>query len=139
MRISDWSSDVCSSDLDQLLASLPENAAAEWLSIAYEPVWAIGTGRTPTLDEVAAMHAALRDALRSRIGGEADAMRILYGGSMNGANAASLLAVRTEEHTFELQALMRNSYAVFRLKKKNQQVKTREQQGKSKARRTCDV
>src|SRR3546814_7562792 len=42
---------------DQLLASLPENAAAEWLSIAYEPVWAIGTGRTPTLDEVAAMHA----------------------------------------------------------------------------------
>src|SRR3546814_10375141 len=45
---------------DQLLASLPENAAAEWLSIAYEPVWAIGTGRTPTLDEVAAMHAALR-------------------------------------------------------------------------------
>ncbi|HEY9578693.1 MAG TPA: triose-phosphate isomerase [Rhizorhapis sp.] len=78
---------------DQLLASLPENAAAEWLSIAYEPVWAIGTGRTPTLDEVAAMHAALRDALRSRIGGEADAMRILYGGSMNGANAASLLAV----------------------------------------------
>src|SRR3546814_3923114 len=93
MRISDWSSDVCSSDLDQLLASLPENAAAEWLSIAYEPVWAIGTGRTPTLDAVAAMHAALRDALRSRIGGEAHAMRMLYGGSMNGANAASLLAV----------------------------------------------
>src|SRR3546814_16652166 len=61
--------------------------------MAYEPVWAIGTGRTPTLDEVAAMHAALRDALRSRIGGEADAMRILYGGSMNGANAASLFAV----------------------------------------------
>src|SRR3546814_10393899 len=61
--------------------------------MAYEPVWAIGTGRTPTLDEVAAMHAALRDALRSRIGGEAEAMRILYGGSMNGANAASLLPV----------------------------------------------
>src|SRR3546814_11753493 len=61
--------------------------------MAYEPVWAIGTGRRPTLDEVAAMHAALRDALRSRIGGEADPMRILHGGSMNGANAASLLAV----------------------------------------------
>src|SRR3546814_11827291 len=72
---------------DQLLASLPENAAAEWLSIAYEPVWAIGTGRTPTLDEVAAMHAALRDALRSRIGGAADAMRILYCGSMKGARS----------------------------------------------------
>lgn len=77
----------------QLLASLPEGAAADWLSIAYEPIWAIGTGRTPTLEEVDRMHRALRDALRSRIGAEADGMRILYGGSMNGANAADLLAI----------------------------------------------
>lgn len=77
----------------QLLASLPEGGAAEWLSIAYEPVWAIGTGRTPTLEEVDRMHRALRDALRSRIGAEADGMRILYGGSMNGGNAADLLAI----------------------------------------------
>lgn len=77
----------------QLLASLPEEAAADWLSIAYEPVWAIGTGRTPTLEEVDNMHRALREALRSRIGAEADGMRILYGGSMNGGNAADLLAI----------------------------------------------
>lgn len=77
----------------QLLSSLPEGGAADWLSIAYEPVWAIGTGRTPTMGEVERMHRALRDALRSRIGAEADSMRILYGGSMNGANAADLLAI----------------------------------------------
>lgn len=77
----------------QLLASLPEGAAADWLSIAYEPVWAIGTGRTPTLEEVDRMHRALREALRTRIGAEADGMRILYGGSMNGGNAADLLAI----------------------------------------------
>lgn len=77
----------------QLLESLPGGAAAAWLSIAYEPVWAIGTGRTPTAEEVGRMHQALRDALRSRIGGEADAMRILYGGSMNGDNATGLLGI----------------------------------------------
>ncbi|MBB4642271.1 triose-phosphate isomerase [Rhizorhapis suberifaciens] len=78
---------------DQLLASLPEGAASEWLSIAYEPVWAIGTGRTPTMEEVDWMHRSLRDALRSKIGADADALRILYGGSMNGANAADLLSI----------------------------------------------
>ena len=78
---------------DQLLASLPDGAAAQWLSVAYEPIWAIGTGRTPTMEEVTRMHRSLRDALRSRIGDGADAMRILYGGSMNGTNAADLLAI----------------------------------------------
>lgn len=76
----------------QLTASLPEGAAAGWLSIAYEPVWAIGTGRTPTVDDVAAMHGAIRARLRSLIGAEADAVRILYGGSVTGDNAAELLA-----------------------------------------------
>lgn len=77
----------------QLLASLPEGAAADWLAIAYEPIWAIGTGRIPTMEAVADMHAALRTALASQIGAEADAMRILYGGSMNGGNAADLMAI----------------------------------------------
>lgn len=77
----------------QLLASLPEGAAADWLSIAYEPIWAIGTGRIPSMEQVAAMHGALRAALESRIGDEAGVMRILYGGSMNGDNAAELMAV----------------------------------------------
>jgi triosephosphate isomerase len=77
----------------QLLASLPEGAAADWLVIAYEPIWAIGTGRIPTMEAVAAMHAALRATLAGRIGAQADATRILYGGSMNGDNAAELLAL----------------------------------------------
>ena len=78
---------------EQLLASLPEGAAADWLAVAYEPIWAIGTGRIPTMEAVASMHAALRAALATRIGGEADKVRILYGGSMNGDNAADLLAI----------------------------------------------
>ncbi|WP_404370581.1 triose-phosphate isomerase [Sphingomonas sp. MMS24-J45] len=75
----------------QIAGSLPDDAAAEWLSIAYEPVWAIGTGRTPTVEDVAAMHAAIRAKLRALIGNEADAMRILYGGSVTAENAAALL------------------------------------------------
>lgn len=77
----------------QLLASLPEGAGAGWLAIAYEPIWAIGTGRIPTIEAIEAMHQALRAALRSAIGVEADAMRILYGGSVNGENAADILAI----------------------------------------------
>ena len=77
----------------QLLASLPDGSAADWLAIAYEPIWAIGTGRIPTMEAVATMHAALRAALASRIGDEAQGMRILYGGSMNGDNAAELMAI----------------------------------------------
>ena len=76
----------------QLAASLPTDPAGEWLSLAYEPVWAIGTGRTPTEDDVTAMHGAIRSRLRDLIGEEAEKVRILYGGSVNGANAASLLA-----------------------------------------------
>ena len=78
----------------QLLASLPEGAAADWLAVAYEPIWAIGTGRIPTMEAVASMHAALRAALATRIGAdEAAKVRILYGGSMNGDNAADLMAL----------------------------------------------
>lgn len=77
---------------EQLAGSLPEGASATWLAIAYEPVWAIGTGRTPTEADVAAMHGAIRAKLAELLGAEAaGAMRVLYGGSVNGANAASLL------------------------------------------------
>ena len=75
----------------QLAASLPAGASADWLAIAYEPVWAIGTGRTPTTADVAAMHGAIRAELRALIGAEADAIRLLYGGSVTAENARELL------------------------------------------------
>jgi len=81
----------------QLAGSFPGGASADWLTIAYEPVWAIGTGRVPGVSDVEEMHAAIRSKLGELMGegggGGADAVRILYGGSMNGGNAAELLAV----------------------------------------------
>ena len=77
----------------QVAGSLPESAGADWCAIAYEPVWAIGTGRTPTADDVAAMHGAIRAKLRALIGEEADRVRILYGGSVTPDNARELLHV----------------------------------------------
>jgi triosephosphate isomerase len=61
--------------------------------LAYEPIWAIGTGRTATEDDVAAMHASIHTALRAHLGAAGDAVRILYGGSVKPENAAGLLAV----------------------------------------------
>ncbi|MEM8695138.1 MAG: triose-phosphate isomerase [Pseudomonadota bacterium] len=77
----------------QIAGSIPDGAGGDWLVIAYEPVWAIGTGRVPTLDDVAAMHGAIRAKLTALIRTEAEGVRILYGGSMNGDNAGDLLAV----------------------------------------------
>lgn len=78
----------------QLAASLPETfeRAGELLTVAYEPVWAIGTGRTPTVEDIGAMHRAIR-ALLVELYGEADgaAVRILYGGSVKAENARELL------------------------------------------------
>lgn len=76
----------------QLEGSLPrgEEAAAK-LSVAYEPVWAIGTGRVPSVDDVGAMHRAIRAMLTAIYGEEGAAVRILYGGSVNAGNAAELL------------------------------------------------
>ncbi|MBK8374341.1 triose-phosphate isomerase [Sphingorhabdus sp.] len=79
--------------LGQLQGSLPDDANGSWLSVAYEPVWAIGTGRIPSIDDVTAMHDAIRNALVARFGEGGAAIRILYGGSMNGDNAAVLLTV----------------------------------------------
>jgi triosephosphate isomerase (TIM) len=80
--------------LRQLAAGIAElNAAAiASMAFAYEPVWAIGTGRNATPDDASTVHARIRDALRERVGGAADQVPILYGGSVNRANAASLLA-----------------------------------------------
>lgn len=77
---------------DQLVASLPEGAGADWLTIAYEPVWAIGTGKVATPAQIAATHAALRATLVKTLGeAVGNAMRILYGGSVSGDNAADIL------------------------------------------------
>ena len=65
--------------------------AASRLALAYEPVWAIGTGRVAAVDDVIAMHAAVRARLAAIFGEEAEKIRILYGGSVNGENAAGLM------------------------------------------------
>ncbi|MBV8700674.1 MAG: triose-phosphate isomerase [Bradyrhizobium sp.] len=77
----------------QLNLSLPGGARADNLVVAYEPVWAIGTGRTPTTDDVAEVHAAIREVLVTRFGAEGARMRILYGGSVKPSNAGELMAV----------------------------------------------
>jgi triosephosphate isomerase len=75
----------------QLKGSVPASATAAKLVVAYEPVWAIGTGKTPTTAEVAAAHAHIRKVL-SGLMGEAAQVRLLYGGSVKESNAAELLA-----------------------------------------------
>lgn len=76
----------------QLAGSLPEDVDLARLTVAYEPVWAIGTGRTPTPQDVAAMHDAIRAALVERLGNDAGETLILYGGSVKPANAKELLS-----------------------------------------------
>ncbi len=74
----------------QIAASLPRHFSG---AVAYEPIWAIGTGRTPTQANVEAMHRYIREALVTRLGEAGAAVRILYGGSVKPDNAAQLLAV----------------------------------------------
>jgi triosephosphate isomerase len=77
----------------QLAGSLPEGATAANLVVAYEPVWAIGTGLTPTAGDVEQVHRFIRETLTSRFKGEGAAIRILYGGSVKPSNAAELMGV----------------------------------------------
>src|SRR5438105_1858415 len=75
---------------NQIAGSVPDGAAADRLVVAYEPVWAIGTGLTPTIADITEMHAAIRTLIPS-------GTRILYGGSVNPKNAAEILALSEVE------------------------------------------
>ena len=80
--------------IDQLNASIPHEPTEEAeLSIAYEPIWAIGTGKIPTSAEIAEMHAAIRRKLVDRYGDAGQQVRILYGGSVKASNAAEIFAI----------------------------------------------
>jgi triosephosphate isomerase len=89
-RDSERTLDVCR---EQLGGSLPERARADNLVVAYEPVWAIGTGVTPTTRDVEQIHQFIRDILIARFSDQGAGMRILYGGSVKPSNAAELMAV----------------------------------------------
>lgn len=78
----------------QLASSIPDAAEQHDVVVAYEPIWAIGTGRTPTLEEIAAIHNAIRARLVDRFGlSRGESIRILYGGSLKPQNAREILAV----------------------------------------------
>ena len=77
----------------QLAASVPDTATPARVVIAYEPVWAIGTGRTPTLPEIAQVHADIRARLPARFGPGASEFRLLYGGSVKPATATEIFAL----------------------------------------------
>jgi len=78
--------------ISQIDGSIPAAASPKTMVVAYEPVWAIGTGRTPTLGEIVEIHAAIRDHLAERFEG-GDGIRILYGGSVKPANSAEILGL----------------------------------------------
>ena len=78
----------------QILGSVPDSATADTVVIAYEPVWAIGTGKTPTADDVQNTHGFIRGVVTEKLGADvAETMRILYGGSVKPANAGALLTL----------------------------------------------
>ena len=79
--------------VQQLANSIPDAAAQHEVIVAYEPIWAIGTGRTPSLDDIRQMHAVIRDSLVQRFGGAGETIRIHYGGSLKPVNAREILAV----------------------------------------------
>lgn len=77
----------------QIEKSVPDGATPDWFTLAYEPRWAIGTGRTPSVDSIAGMHAIARAKLKQLVGAEAaQGIRILYGGSVTGENAAAIFS-----------------------------------------------
>jgi triosephosphate isomerase len=85
--------DAVGTVMAQLDGSLPGLEGTAELAIAYEPIWAIGTGKIPTIQEIAEMHAAIRGNLLVRHGGAGGEVRILYGGSVKASNAAEILAI----------------------------------------------
>src|SRR3546814_8954770 len=115
MRISDWSSDVCSSDLPSGLAAAAERPHA----VPHRPRFTQRQegqhcmAKTPHLDTIRLERAKLESRLAAIIEREKEAEAV-----QRDAGRSALLAARSEEHTSELQSLMRNSYAVFCLKKK---------------------
>ena len=77
----------------QLAGSIPENSPLGRIVVAYEPVWAIGTGLTPTPGDIAEMHGFIRGRVNQHLPGQDSSLRILYGGSVRPANAAELLSI----------------------------------------------
>lgn len=77
----------------QLEGSLPDTDQPQRITVAYEPVWAIGTGLVPQLSDIEEMHAAIKAALKERFGEAGEMIRVLYGGSVKPANAAEIFAV----------------------------------------------
>ena len=78
---------------EQIDGSLPAELNGRPFAVAYEPIWAIGTGLVPTLDEIAQVHGEIRGRLVSRFGAAGEVTPILYGGSVKPSNAAEILAV----------------------------------------------
>jgi triosephosphate isomerase (TIM) len=81
---------VCS---DQIIGSMPEGVTSSSSAIAYEPLWAIGTGHIPTAEQIVEMHGQIRECLVAHLGAQGRAVRILYGGSVKPSNAHEILAL----------------------------------------------
>jgi triosephosphate isomerase len=77
----------------QLRGSVPPGSTGATLVVAYEPIWAIGTGKIPTMEDIAEVHATLRADLGALLGAEGDKVRLLYGGSVKPGNAAQIFAL----------------------------------------------
>ena len=78
---------------DQIAGSVPEGVTSSAIAIGYEPLWAIGTGHTPTSEQIAEVHAHIRQCVRARLGVEGKTVRILYGGSVNPSDASEILVL----------------------------------------------
>ena len=78
---------------DQIAGSVPDGMTASAIAIGYEPLWAIGTGHMPPSEEIAVIHAHIRQCLVARFGGQGKHVRILYGGSVKPSNAHDILAL----------------------------------------------
>jgi triosephosphate isomerase len=78
---------------DQIVGSVPEGMTSSAIAIGYEPLWAIGTGYTPTTEQIAEVHAYTRQCLTTRLGIEGKKVRILYGGSVNASDASDILVL----------------------------------------------